>query len=212
MKTDNMEFIFKIISPFITLIISAIASFIGFLFGVAKSRRKDRREIYRQQLFNLYYPVYKILSDMQMNKSENKTIQNIHYFVEKIWPYIDTQTLLVPSSISFVFRRLQDSFSEGNDKKVERYFYELSGLLNDQYFLLKRKLGYPSIGQLKQLSFMPLIDQVLFWIFLSTIVFAFSLWEIMSISAKYSLKLIVISASFFTVSLLSIVIFAKRRS
>lgn len=212
MKTDNMEFIFKIISPFITLIISAIASFIGFLFGVAKSRRKDRREIYRQQLFNLYYPVYKILSDMQMNKSENKTIQNIHYFVEKIWPYIDTQTLLVPSSISFVFRRLQDSFSEGNDKKVERYFYELSGLLNDQYFLLKRKLGYPSIGQLKQLSFMPLIDQVLFWIFLSTIVFAFSLWEIMSISAKYSLKLIVISASFFIVSLLSIVIFAKRRS
>lgn len=212
MKTDTVELVFKAINPFVTIIASVIASFLGYLFGLKKSRRKDRLKIYRKQLFDLYYPIYKILSDMQINNSANKTIQNIQCFVEKTWFYIDAQSLLVPNSISFVFHKLQASLSQGDDKKAERYFYELSGLINNQYFLLKKKLGYPSIGTLKQLSNMPLIDQFLFWSFFVLLIFAFLLWEFMSLSTKYSFKLIFISAVFFSVSLLSIVIFAKRRS
>ncbi|ADU27934.1 hypothetical protein [Ethanoligenens harbinense] len=211
MSDKAWESIIQYASPFVPILIAVLTGFMTFQAGKFQSHRKERQEIYRKQLLDVYLPMHRKWESYNLQKVKNIDLINIKAFCETIWPYFDRYYLLIPESIHNLYKQIGKLYSTSvSDKEIIKKYKELIRLINDQYYLTKKRLGYPSMGFFRQMKSWSFLKKFLFWSFIISLAIATAFWEVMSITKVHDIRMTIVMAILYFYVLVCLILIARE--
>ena len=124
-----MKIFFEILKVMLPAITTGLFTFLITKYTYNKNRPLDKMETAYNRI---YYPIYKIISDKNINKDINKVIDKSKIYILKNSKYIDTST-----------QRIFDSLCKCNKNAMKKAIYKnFKGNILEKNAFLRRKLGY----------------------------------------------------------------------